>query len=233
MTYSITATVASLCVALGSSAALAGGMATEATAPVIVEPTAVAPAPQFNWTGGYVGIQAGAIKSSGDFEIDGFPDVPTTLDGDGSEIGVFGGFNWQGGSSLVYGVEAEYDGEDEQGSNELDFTSLGPNFGTADLDIEIDRTAALRGRLGYSLGQTMVYATAGVAWVDYTISEGSEGNEYTETGPTVGLGLEHAFGERWTARLDYRYSDFGDIEKNNASWDLKTSEIRAGVAMRF
>jgi outer membrane immunogenic protein len=83
----------------------------------------------------------------------------------------------------------------------------------------------------------MVYATAGVAWIDYSLKEyfGTTfvSGDFSNIGGTIGLGVEHAFGYRWTARADYSYSDFGEIDEAGAEWDLNTSELRLGVAMHF
>ena len=55
----------------------------------------------------------------------------------------------------------------------------------------------------------------------------------------MGVGVEHAFHERWVGRIDYRYSDFGQVDyldfgpTNTLSGDLETHEIRVGIGMRF
>ena len=120
--------------------------------------------------------------------------------------------------------------------DQLDFAGVIQNGGMTTITSEIDATAALRGRVGYAMDRTMVYAAAGLAWIDYSIAQGdgaTVSNSYTDTGWTIGVGIEHAFTDRLVGRIDYRYSDFGDISRNAAEWDLSTSEIRVGLAMHF
>ncbi len=120
--------------------------------------------------------------------------------------------------------------------DQLDFAGVIQNGGTTTITSEIDATAALRGRVGYAMDRTMIYAAAGLAWIDYSIAQGdgaTVSNSYTDLGWTVGVGIEHAFTDRLVGRIDFRYSDFGDISRNAAEWDLSTSEIRVGLAMHF
>jgi hypothetical protein len=67
---------------------------------------------------------------------------------DGTEYGVFGGYNCQGASALDCGVEAHYNRVDAQGSDVLDYLTVPAGGAAADVDIDVDAIAALRGRLG-------------------------------------------------------------------------------------
>lgn len=57
----------------------------------------------------------------------------------------------------------------------------------------------------------------------------------TFTGWTVGGGLEHAFTDNWTGRLEYRYADYGreDFGLGLGDFRLKEHSIRAGVSFKF
>ena len=65
-------------------------------------------------------------------------------------------------------------------------------------------------------------------------------HDETHVGWTVGAGIEHAFTDRWIARAEYRYSDFGSQDLSLAaglptetSVDLKAHDIRVGLSYKF
>jgi hypothetical protein len=87
-------------------------------------------------------------------------------------------------------------------------------------------------------------AEAGAAYIDDEIAADVGGRSDTDSGDnwgwTAGFGVEYAFSEDWSGRLDYRYSEYdGDgsfYEKEpdgDYDLDLDTSEVRVGVAYRF
>ncbi|WP_281040211.1 MULTISPECIES: outer membrane protein [unclassified Mesorhizobium] len=56
----------------------------------------------------------------------------------------------------------------------------------------------------------------------------------------MGAGIEHAFTDRWIARAEYRYSDFGSQQLSVAAGfptetkvDLQTHDIRVGLSYKF
>ena len=64
-----------------------------------------------NWTGFYVGAQAGYSNLN---SVETFGDSPTsayTLGGNGASVGVFGGYDFQVGSMFVLGVDGEVNWE--------------------------------------------------------------------------------------------------------------------------
>ncbi|MDP2355544.1 MAG: outer membrane beta-barrel protein [Beijerinckiaceae bacterium] len=137
------------------------------------------------------------------------------------------GFNWQFGA-LVAGVEADINYLD-RGRVDRGYTIL--NLAGTDLDLTVggigrgsDYFGTLRARIGYAFDRTMVYATGGLAYSDsgnrrgaafvtdpfagdalvatYT-SRGSSSN----WGYAIGAGVEHAFTDNWTAKVEYLYVD--------------------------
>ena len=97
--------------------------------------------------------------------------------------------------------------------------------------------ASLRGRLGFAFDRVLVYGTGGLA-----LASGSNNNAFgwnngssTRLGRTAGAGLEYAFAPNWSARLEYRYSDFG---RGNNGWlasSVRRTEnaVRVGVSYHF
>jgi len=166
------------------------------------------------WTGCFIGGQAGAalsndkIRSSGDFS--------STSVAVGGQIGC----DYQFASNWVIGVEA--------GASWLDLTSRTPGRLTdaagvtvpSQFTVRNDLLASTTARLGYSFANTwLAYGKGGVAWtreksdIVFTLpgrpTVDPKGTR-TVTGWTAGAGLEWAFAQHWTARLEYDYYDFGD-----------------------
>jgi outer membrane immunogenic protein len=242
---------------LMAAAILASGPAIAGSpTPAAPEPSPVVAASGYDWTGGYVGLQFGALNA--DQAVNNVSRASGLRnswapDPSGTVGGLYAGYNWQRGASFVYGVEAEYNWANADGSDVIT-APVGIRTLTETVEANISRTAALRARIGYALDRTLVYATGGLAWID---QDGAYTGELTgrppsqipwsgsHTGWTIGLGVERAFGDRWVGRIDYRYSDYGDIyyspfatsnittPSNDLSGSLTTQEVRVGMAMRF
>lgn len=190
---------------------------------VIYEPTPAAPiAPVvYDWSGFYVGAQGGYVWTNLDLPS-GFGDE----DFDGGTLGLHAGFNAQNGN-LVYGIEAD-----------VNYTWNSNDYLVSGFDVEVgtDWAASVRGRLGYALDRTLIYGTAGLAITNGYVDVSGVGDESeTFTGWTVGAGVEHAFTDNWTARIEYRYSDYGseDFGLGFGDFDLTEHAVRVGVSYRF
>lgn len=228
---------------LMNSAAFAAGPTPTPQDPTVQPPVS----PTFDWTGGYAGLQLGALSSDVETTFDFFDeDYDFDKSVDGTAFGVFGGYNWQMGTPWVYGAEAEYNWVTGDDDADLDVTIVeggGQTTERSTTTAEINATAALRGRVGYAFDRTLVYGTAGLAYVDYDVSNetgsGSDSTSADNWGWTLGVGVEYAFTDQISGRLDYRYSDY---DGDDGSWyegdgdydiDLQTSEVRVGLAFRF
>lgn len=220
--------------------------------PVVLEPPVLAPL--FSWAGGYIGAQAGYLDS--DIDLSGVNTASTPprtmstsdLNASGAVGGIFAGYNWQRSANLVYGVEAEINGTDADKSG-AGVPSPGFGFIRNGIKSEIDWNAALRGRVGYAMDRTLFYAAGGVAFADVNLDGTAAGGpgtfSYSETltGWTIGAGVEHAFTDNWVARLDYRYSDYGDDsftfiapgsgDLHRFKLDAVTHEVKAGISYKF
>ena len=138
------------------------------------EPAYVSPT---TWAGFYAGIHAGS--SFGDeltLTYDGFaPDDKYDVDS-AFLAGVHVGYNWQKSANWVFGVEAALSVLNDE-LQEIELT---------------DYLASIRGRVGYAMGNSLLYGTAGVAFLGHS-------DDYVDVvdaddvavGFVVGGGLEH------------------------------------------
>ena len=87
---------------------------------------------------------------------------------------------------------------------------------------------SLRARLGLPVGNSLFYATGGLAVgqidASYYCSSGCgrprlKSYSTTRVGWTLGAGIEHAFhGSNWIGRVEYRYTDFGSATHVTPNW---------------
>jgi len=153
----------------------------------------LAPA-SYDWSGGYVGVNAGAAVNSSEFSSNysyagqGDPDAATLsliddLDFSSSPddvwftAGILAGYNWQMGG-FVLGVEGDFNylGMDGKISNDVsDVMSqvLTPANTTATdrIDYNANWFGTVRGRLGYAMSNILVYGTGGLAYGKLDVSQ--------------------------------------------------------------
>lgn len=192
----------------------------------------------YNWTGFYVGANAGYgwVNGSGTITMGG-ASGPVSGSGHGIFGGLQAGYNYQIGS-IVLGVEADgqYSGQKgtfngSAGANSFTSTATVPWFATA------------RARVGYAFDRTMVYVTGGGLYGDSKLDGTS-----TLSGPftasktyftyTVGGGIETALWGRWTAKLEYLYVGTPNHipvppGTTNITGSVTTHLLRAGLNYRF
>ena len=168
-------------------------------------------APTQNWTGLHIGIGAGYGMDDHALSLD-VPGIPLTasLDGLAGE-GVLGtieaGYDVQLNDQYVVGIQADYT---RTGINtSLDFA------GSSIYNISPVSNASLMLRAGQVVdGSTLVYVTGGWthSWFESNLNIGAPTSMNAETnGITFGGGVESAISDNLTAKIEYRYSHFGDI----------------------
>ena len=172
----------------------------------------------YDWSGFYVGLQAGAgwsrIRDVG---------TATTFNANGFQLGAHTGYNFQSGS-FVFGVE----GDVNYNWNRI---QTAPGFFA-----QTRWDWSVRGRLGYAIDRTLIYATGGVAFANMRIDRPVAPTriDLGFTGWTLGAGVEHAFTNNWTTRVEYRYSDFG--RRTPAGFtpvELHKHQLTVGVSYKF
>jgi opacity protein-like surface antigen len=169
-------------------------------ADLIVDDVPVADIPVAgDWTGAYVGGHIGWVSGNVDWELIPQPGPADSYGLSGWLLGAQGGYNWQM-DTFVLGLEGD--------------VSLGDVLSDEDLSGFIDRQinweASLRARAGVAFDAVLLYATAGVAVANSTSEIFSILDDtQTHIGWTVGIGAEAMVAENVSAKLEYRYSDFG------------------------
>ncbi len=169
-----------------------------------------------NWSGFYAGVNGGYgwDAKSNDFL---------------SPSGGFGGgqigYNWQRGN-IVFGLETDIQGAGIEDKNVFGDKSKLDYFGT------------VRGRVGYAFDRTLFYATGGFAYGEVqntyvTLAPFGKFSE-TQTGYTVGGGVEYKINPAWSVKAEYQYIDLGASNLvgplgQNIGGDTEVHTVRAGL----
>ena len=231
--------------------ALAAQPTLAADAPVYKGPPPPASA-LFNWSGFYVGLHAGYAWAG----VSGIYDQldaagPTNLGAlklDGFVLGGQIGWNWQV-NNFVVGVEADASWAHARDSM-LGSEPVGSGRGPDTITVRRDYLASIRARLGVTWDRLLIYGTAGLGFTRHSISIADVFTATTGTrsvsksGLVVGAGIEHAFSNNMTWRLEYLHyavgtrfaltsPPFADADPGDFVRFGPVNVVRAGVNVRF
>jgi outer membrane immunogenic protein len=228
-------------------------------APVIVAP--------FTWTGLYLGVNAGygTAQSTGNAFctnptglVSGpgcSSPMPAAVSASGGFVGGQLGYNYQTGL-FVWGIES-----DIQVSHINDSTSAlptpccSPTFltpGALTRSANLDWFGTVRGRLGLAIwDRTLVYGTAGLMYGEEVANSNlvfptlnyQATSSATHTGWTAGGGIEYAFTNALSAKVEGLYYDMGSetiaftspVTKftETSSFTYKGALVRLGANLKF
>ena len=146
-----------------------------------------------DWTGFYVGGQVG------------YASVDTSLAGNDEDIigGIIAGYDFDLGNVVV------------GGGLDYDFADISLAGGVADLE----NVFRVRGRVGYKIGDGLIYAAGGYALAD-TDTLGSDDGYF------IGAGYEHFVTQNFTLGGEVLYHDFGSFNSTGVNVDATTVQIR-------
>lgn len=227
-----------------------------------------------NWSGPYVGMDFGYGSGRTKGSVTDSAGKPSDLIND-SRIdetmrnfvgGVRAGYNYQFANNVVIGIGSDVTVGDlaawsgvvvssTSGESSSIASLQAANILESDTDYKWDRLITLQGKLGYALGRTLVYGTAGIGWMqetqsphqyrslpptsrtDFGISSYSPGSiplehyfteqeRHVRTGAVLGAGVERAIDDRWSLRAEYNYANFGRET-------FEYEDARAGVGLAY
>jgi outer membrane immunogenic protein len=161
------------------------------------------PSPVYNWSGFYIGLNAGYAFGDSTWSANGVSSGSFATDG--PQFGGTVGFNYQFGQ-IVLGLEGDYDWQNIRGSSNTP-PCVFPGIGGC--NTASNWIGTFRGRVGYAFDRVMLYGTAGGAVTDIQASSGLlPWASSTELGWTVGAGVEAAITDNLTAKVEYLFADF-------------------------
>jgi outer membrane immunogenic protein len=210
--------------------------------------------PVRDWSGAYVGAH-GAFVGTGVNSKAANPNIPAlnfknpvagaittgknrdrnTKSISGGGGGIQAGYNFQSGN-IVYGAEAE-----------ATLTSGGKKNSTTNLTAEQTVRGAVKGKLGYSFGSTLVYATAGVAVAPTRYSSPAVAatlttpatlagkKSVTAVGPLIGIGVQQRLTDNLSLKGEVELSSFGKTKLvlPAGRTSVENSQVAAKVGLNY
>ena len=201
-----------------------------------------------DWTGVYVGGHAGitvgrtGVNTSTIFSPTGYfdPTSPAAINAAGVQTIESNGFNGGGQAGynkqfgrFVIGAEADF------GAHRINkVVTSGDEYPCCTSSFEIAQSVktnwmfTARPRVGVTAGPALLYATGGLAMTDVEYnavfsdndSDALETAEFkkTRTGYAAGGGVEVKMSDRWSAKVEYLFADFGRVSgtSNNLTTDF-------------
>jgi outer membrane immunogenic protein len=216
-------------------------------------------APIYNWTGFYLGLNAGGSWGRQDNALVTVPGGATLFSNSDKLNGFIGGgqigYNWQT-DHWVFGIEADFQGSAQKADGGFVLAPIVgaaafPGLTVAYTD-KLEWFGTVRGRVGYAFDRWLPYITGGWAYGHGNISGTgtttpagtvlafSASQDYS--GWTVGGGVEWAFMDHWSAKAEYLYINFGNgptVTANGAgtlaivSGKMTDNIARLGINYKF
>jgi outer membrane immunogenic protein len=226
-------------VALLAAAGLGIGLAQSATAADLSTPYYKAPPlATFGWTGWYVGVNGGGGWGQTSHTAAIAPGFASPTTGNfGTSGGLVGGtvgYNYQFGQWLV-GGEADLDWSNIQGTFNSAAVGGAAPFG---LGSQLNWLETTRARVGWVWNRAVFYGTGGAALGGVTANASGAGLTASDTqtrfGWTAGAGIEYAFTNNISAKVEYLYVDLGTQTQITVdSVKFTTNLVRGGLNLRF
>ncbi|WP_055045642.1 outer membrane protein [Devosia sp. A16] len=212
-------------------------VAAPAVAADFMEPVVVTDSASYDWSGFYIGLNAGVgllshttteyegnIWDYGDFSASGF----------GASVGATIGANAQFGAGVV-GVEADINWSGLSTSSSWD-------GGDIENNVDWNWYGTLRARAGLAVDQALIYATAGAAFVDtsyyYGYVDDFASFDGIQVGLTAGVGAEYALSDNMSVKAEYLYIGLPTetvLDDSDTPIDFTSSAhvVRAGLNWSF
>ncbi|HEY6619056.1 MAG TPA: outer membrane beta-barrel protein [Steroidobacteraceae bacterium] len=136
------------------------------------------------------------------------------------------GANFQTGE-FVFGVEGDWD---YPGINTGTSTTICSATGAC--QVGNNWLATVRGRAGWAADRVLFYGTAGGAFANVQAQVGRVTTTKTQSGWTAGAGVQWAFADNWTARVEYLYVDLGTYSGTYSSAGCLAATGTTGIPFR-
>lgn len=197
------------------------------------------------WNGAYAGVHAGGNLINISSEAYGYRD---SWEQSSPFAGVHVGF-LIGRGNIAGGMEGDFNFETASESAAVDLAAFGVPVG-ASAEYRYNASASVRGRLGYTFDNLMIYGTVGYAWADTSLDVsvtpgGSAHISQSFEGLVYGVGVEAFVMPRVRLRVEALRYEYGTIEgdlpalpslgisASKYELDPSATVIRAGITFQF
>ena len=214
-------------------------------------PPAMVPVRIFSWTGCYIGGNIGwgwgretvsipdLGATTGISELAGVSLGPVTGDTKGAVGGGQVGCNYQFAPNWVIGIEGDGEAANIKGDVTESFVNpVTSQTVTGTAHAQTDWLASVTGRLGWTWDRVMLYAKGGAAWAgdkysaDLPAFDEHISTSVTRPGWTAGGGIEWAFWDNWSAKVEYDYYNFSTTNLSLPGTIAGIPEVVPGVNVK-
>ena len=189
---------------------------------------------KINWTGPYVGINAGYANTKTEGQNQTLSQYTFNNSQNFGLLGGFIGYQKALTNNWLIGIESDF--EAAKGNKTVHSLEYGsPVTYDSNVNSKIESTFSLRPKLGYIFNnnQTLIYTTGGYALANikttYALpppfnvqSMPSDSSSQWYSGWTLGAGIEHFLNEKISIKTEYRYADYG------SNFDAKAGNVFNG-----
>jgi opacity protein-like surface antigen len=197
-------------------------------ADLIIEEPLPIEASAYDWSGLYLGAHLGYLSGTVDVTELGVDEASGDING--VIGGLYAGYNAQF-DNVVLGLEGDLGLASVSGSGVI---VVPPGD---DYTYDLNWNGHLRARAGFAADQFLVYVAGGLAFADFTLTEGAFSDTQTHVGWTLGVGAEYAVTDNIALRAEYLYDDLGtaDYLLDDEPYEvaLKTHTVRLGLSVAF
>ena len=211
------------------------------------------------WDGAYGGIDFGFGRSVSNASVSSVGADPLeelqfpasfSFDRSGAIGGGYIGYSKHSGP-VVMGLEADFQGTNFSNSQStlLQGDEPGQSFGTS-ASSALYWLATLRGRVGFAVGDALIYGTGGVAFgavndgLTLTTSDGLDcaftalvcsstataSKSGVKVGYTLGGGLDYALDSKWSLKGEYQYINLGSTNLSGSATVTDPTDPTEGTA---
>lgn len=205
------------------------------------------------WSGAYLGITGGA--STGNVDIKGdlrrdhtdpsseFVSEDGNSQLDGGMIGGLVGYDFSIGNGFVVGVLGDMSWMNANADTDI-VSAVISGGSDYSVDASLDWLGTARARIGFEMGDALIYGTGGVAFggMGVDLHEAGDGHigsgSATQLGWALGAGINYMATDRIILGLEYLYVDLGKEtydfgSAGAADVDLDMSVIRGTISFKF
>lgn len=202
---------------------------------------------QTNPWGCYIGVIGGYGTGDADFDAnlrnraDDLIPEDGKADLGGGMVGGLVGCDYGIGNGLVLGVAGDFSWTGINGDTDLD-----PSVGVSDysIDTEVNWLGTARAKLGFELGDAVIYGTGGLAFagIEAELHQDGVGNidsdSGTQLGWTLGAGITYMVSDHLMIGAEYLYVDLGDESfdfgsSGDTDADINMHIFRGSIGYRF
>lgn len=162
----------------------------------------------------------------------------------GGMIGGLVGYDYNVGNGFVIGALGDFSWSGLNGNADVEPARRGLSGSDYSVDTSVDWLATVRGRVGFEVGNALIYGTGGLAFggVETGLNVSGDGSlgsvNGTQVGWTIGAGINYMATEHIMLGAEYLYVDLGkqsyDFGRSgSADVDVNMNIIRATMSYKF